>query len=530
VFQDIFALFSDFVLFFYCVSVILFVNKKQKRGFTMKYILAIDSGTTSTRAIVFNGTSELMSYSLPITQNYPKPGWVEHDANEIWNTAYECARNAIARRLFSRDIACIGITNQRETVVVWDKNTSEPVGNAIVWQCRRTADYCNALVREGYTETIKRKTGLTLNAYFSASKLKWFLDNTPGARERAERGELLFGTVDSWLIWKFTEGRVHATDATNASRTMLYNIRTQRWDEDLLELFGIPEAMLPEVLSCDGDFGTTRLFGTEIPITGVAGDQHAALFGQCCFNTGDAKTTYGTGAFLLMNTGSVACRSTKGLVTTLSWKLKNEVTYALEGSVFVAGALISWLRDEMGFITSSEESERLASSVPDNGGVYIVPAFVGLGAPYWDSYARGTIVGLTRGTTKAHIMRAALEAIAFEVNDVISLMQLESNLRISEMKADGGASANRLLMQLQANISRIKIKQPPTTETTALGAAMLAGLGAGIYRDTGSLEREWQLKCSFSPITQENERQKMLKNWQRAVERSKAWAQEDDNE
>lgn len=492
----------------------------------MKYILSIDSGTTSARAIIFDGTTETASCKIPIKQIYPLPGWVEHDPDELFSAVEQSIGAVLSQGDFLPYIHAVGITNQRETVVVWDRNTSRPIANAIVWQCRRTAEFCDSLIADGHADMIRRKTGLTVNPYFSASKLRWLLDNVPGAREKARRGELLFGTVDTWIIWKLTGGRVHATDVTNASRTMLYNINTGCWDKELLELFDIPPCMLPEVLPCNGDFGRAHICGRDIPITGCAGDQQAALFGQCCFEPGETKTTYGTGAFLLMNTGEVACRSTRGLVTTLAWRLDGEKpVYALEGSVFIAGALIEWLRDEMGFFSKSADCEALARSVNDTGGVYIVPAFVGLGAPYWDSYARGTIVGLTRGSSKAHLARAALEAIAFQINDVVSLMQIESALSVTEMKTDGGASANGLLMQLQADISGLRIHRPPNTETTALGAAMLAGLGSGLFENIHDLKSKWQVESTFVPSITREARSALLRGWEKAVHRAENWCE-----
>jgi glycerol kinase len=489
----------------------------------MPYILSLDQGTTSSRAILFDREGNAVaSAQKEFTQHYPAPGWVEHDANEIWSTQLAVAREAIARAgAAHRDIAAIGITNQRETAIVWDRATGEPICPAIVWQCRRTADDCAALETDGLTEFFRERTGLIIDPYFSATKLRWILRNVPGAEERALRGELAFGTVDSWLIYKLTGGRVHATDMTNASRTMMYNIHTLRWDEEILNLLGIPVSLLPEVLPSSGYFGESdpALFGGAIPILGAAGDQHAALFGQACFVPGDVKNTYGTGGFMLMNTGEVPVDSKHGLLTTIAWGMNGRVTYALEGSVFVAGAAIQWLRDEMRLIESAPESEFYAAKVPDTGGVYVVPAFTGLGAPYWNAYARGAIFGITRGTAREHIIRATLESIAYQTEDVLSAMRGDAGLPISTLRADGGASANNLLMQFQADISAARVVRPRCIETTALGAAYLAGIAAGFYRDTDEVAASWQMDKEFIPRVSEARREENLRGWHDAVGR-----------
>jgi glycerol kinase len=495
------------------------------------YLLALDQGTTSSRAIVFSRDGESLSVAQKeFTQLYPQPGWVEHDPEEIWNTQYNVARDAVARAgLGPADIAAIGITNQRETTVVWDRATGMPVYNAIVWQCRRTASYCDSIRTPELTEMIRRKTGLLLDPYFSATKLKWILDSVPGVRERAEKGELCFGTVDSWLIYRLTGGRVHATDFSNASRTMLFNIRELRWDGELLDFFGIPASVMPEVRPSSGLFGYTdpMLFGRPIPVCGVAGDQQAALFGQCCFGVGDVKNTYGTGGFMLMNTGSTPVFSENGLVTTIAWGLGGPggsgVEYALEGSVFICGAAVQWLRDGVGFIRHSSECEQLAAGVPDSGGVYFVPAFVGLGAPYWDPYARGAMFGITRGTTRAHIARAVLEAMAHQTVDVISLMQSDSGISIGSLAVDGGASSNNLLLKIQADLLGRKIVRPSCIETTALGAARLAALGCGLIGSTEEIARTRRAGAEFLPSMSDGERERLRNGWKKAVERSMKW-------
>ena len=447
------------------------------------YIMAFDAGTTSNRCIIFNQKGEICEEAhKEFTQHYPKPGWVEHNADAIWSTQLSVAVEAMAKLgISAHDIAAIGITNQRETTVVWDSETGNPVYRAIVWQCRRTADYCNELKELGYTDMIREKTGLLLDAYFSGTKIKWILDNVEGARKRADEGKLLFGTVDTWLIWKLTNGKVHVTDYSNASRTMLFNIHTLEWDEEILELLDIPKSMLPQVKESSCIYGESHssFLGESIPIAGVAGDQQAALFGQACFQRGEAKSTYGTGCFLLMNTGKEPVNSENGLVTTIAWGLKGEVTYALEGSVFVAGASVQWLRDEMRLIDSSADSEYMATKVNDTNGCYVVPAFTGLGAPYWDQYARGTIVGITRGVNKYHIIRATLESMAYQVRDVLDVMEQDSGLKLKVLKVDGGASINNFLMQTQADLCAVEVKRPSCVETTALGVAYLAGLAVG---------------------------------------------------
>jgi glycerol kinase len=492
-----------------------------------KFILALDQGTTSSRAIVFDHHGQIVSLAQkPFEQFFPKPGWVEHDANEIWSTQAGVAAEAIAKAgLNGRNIAAIGITNQRETTVVWDKNTGQPVYNAIVWQDRRTSKFCDELNDKGYAEIVRKKTGLVIDAYFSATKINWILENVPGTRQRAERGELCFGTVDSWLTWKFTMGKIHITDVTNASRTMLFNIHTLKWDQELLKIFGIPENMLPEVKSCSEVYceTATTLFATKIPIAGIAGDQQAALFGQLCTQEGMAKNTYGTGCFMVMNTGEKPVESKNNLLTTIAWKIGNNTNYALEGSVFVAGAAIQWLRDGIKLISTSSESESMAIQVTDNGGVYFVPALTGLGAPYWDQYARGTIVGITRGTTSAHITRAALEAIAFQSYDVLKAMESDSGKPTLELRVDGGAVANNLLMQFQSDINNCKVVRPKILETTALGAAYLAGLAVGYWDNLDDLKNHWSLDRIFTPEMDQPVVNSYLKNWHKAVERSRNW-------
>lgn len=497
---------------------------------TEKFILALDQGTTSSRAIIFNHAGEIVAVAQkPFEQIFPQPGWVEHDANEIWYSQSSVAAEVVAKAdLNGTNIAAIGITNQRETAVVWDRETGIPVYNAIVWQDRRTAKYCDELKEKGYSDMIKEKTGLVIDAYFSGTKVKWILDNVKGAREKAERGELCFGTIDSWLIWKFTRNGMHITDVTNACRTLLFNIHTMQWDKELLELLTIPESMLPEVRQSSEIYGNTAttLFATKIPIAGIAGDQQAALFGQMCVEEGMTKNTYGTGCFMLMNTGNKAVLSKNNLLTTVAWKINGEVTYALEGSVFVGGAAIQWLRDGLGIIKTAAESEALAASVEDNGGVYFVPALTGLGAPYWDQYARGAILGITRGTTSAHIARAALEGIAFQVYDLLTSMESDSGKQSSELRVDGGAVANNALMQFQADIFGSSVIRPKILETTALGAAYLAGLAVGYWSGIDELKKQWAVERKFEPTMDKKETEKLLRFWKKAVERTRGWSEE----
>ena len=497
-----------------------------------QYILALDQGTTSSRSILFNHKGEICSVAQrEFTQFYPKPGWVEHDPLEIWATQISVAEEAIQQLdIEPEQIAGIGITNQRETTIVWDAHTGKPVCGAIVWQCRRTAKRIERLVAEGWSEKIRAKTGLIPDAYFSASKLEWILDNVPGVRERAERGELRFGTVDTWLIWKLTNGRVHATDYTNASRTMLFDIHTLRWDDEILDYFHIPRSLLPEVRPSSFRFGETDLFGGSIPITGVAGDQQAALFGQCCFSPGDVKNTYGTGGFMLMNTGTEAVDSRQGLLTTIAAGESDAVQYALEGSVFIAGAAIQWLRDEMKLVESAPETETICRSVSDTGGVYVVPAFSGMGAPYWEPYARGTVVGLTRGTSRAQFIRATVESLAYQTNDLLVSMKKASGLPIRSLKVDGGASANDFLMQFQSDLSAAAIQRPSCIETTALGAAYLAGLAVGYWKDRDEIRDNWQCGREFSPKIPESERIRRLKGWGKALRCAICWAQDEEEE
>lgn len=491
-------------------------------------IVSLDQGTTSSRAVIFDkDTGRIKTIkSKEFRQIYPKPGWVEHDPIELWNSQIEALRSVVAESGISiADIACIGIANQRETVIVWDKKTGRPVHNAIVWQCRRTADICNHLKFDGYDEIIQEKTGLVIDAYFSGTKIKWILDNVEGVRERAEAGELLAGTVDTWLIWKLTGGRLHVTDHSNASRTMLFNINSLQWDDSLMKRLGIPECMLPKVVPSSGFIGETdeEIFGVRIPISGIAGDQQAALFGQACFEKGSAKNTYGTGCFILMNTGSTAVLSKKRLLTTIAWHIGGKTEYALEGSVFNAGSAIQWLRDELGIIDSASHSDILASAVPDTGRVYVVPAFTGLGAPYWDMYARGTILGITRGTKREHIVRAVLESIAYQSKDVFEAMKADSGVDLKELKVDGGASVSPFLMQFQADIMNMEVKRPAITETTALGAAYLAGLGMGIWRSRDEIAEIWELDRTYMPSMSGQEIKKKYGDWKRAVERSMKW-------
>ena len=485
------------------------------------YILSLDEGTTGTRAIIFDRKGKTVAKAhKEFTQRYPAAGWVEHDAREIYASQYAIMMEAvISSGISPSEIAAIGITNQRETTVVWNKLTGNPVYNAIVWQCRRTLDFCEKLKADGYEDFIREKTGLPIDAYFSASKIRWILDNVEGSREAAERGELLFGTMDTWLIWKLTAGKVHATDLTNASRTMLFNIHTKEWDEELLSLFRIPRNMLPEVKMSADDYGTVSLLGEEIPICGVAGDQQAALFGQACFREGDAKNTYGTGCFLLMNTGTSPKKNDSGLIVTLAAAEKGkEPEYALEGSVFIGGAVVQWIRDELGLIRESSDSAYFAGKVPDNGGVYIVPAFAGLGAPYWNMRARGMITGLTRGSGRNHIIRAALEAIAYQTNDILSAMQKAIGSPLGVLKVDGGASKNPFLMQFQADISNIPVERFEETEATALGAAFLAGLYTGFWKNREELSSLFSDSCVFAPSMPEEARRKNLEGWKKAVQ------------
>ena len=487
-----------------------------------KYILALDQGTTSSRCILFDKSGNICSMAQKeFTQYYPKPGWVEHDPMEIWSSQLAVAAEAIARLgAKAEDIEGIGITNQRETTIVWDRETGKPVYPAIVWQCRRTADRIDALIKEGFDKTVREKTGLIPDAYFSAGKIEWILRNVEGAKKKAEEGKLLFGTVDTWLIWKLTKGAVHVTDYTNASRTMLFNIHTLKWDEELLTYFGIPRSMLPEVKpsSCIYGYTDSGLVGGEIPIAGAAGDQQAALFGQCCFEEGDVKNTYGTGSFILMNTGKKPITSRNGLLTTIAACAGEDVEYALEGSVFVAGALIQWLRDELRLFRKAAESEEYAKRVSDTAGVYIVPAFTGLGAPYWNPYARGTVVGLTRGCSKEHFIRAALESIAYQSADVMRAMEEDAEIKIKGLKVDGGASANDFLMGFQADIIDIRVDRPVCIETTALGAAYLAGIAVGYWKDRREIRENWQKANSFWPTMEEKERERLLRGWKKAVD------------
>ncbi len=495
-----------------------------------KYIMALDSGTTSNRCILFNKKGEMCSVAQKeFTQYFPQPGWVEHDGEEIWSTQLEVAQEAMRNLgVSAADIAAIGITNQRETTIVWDKNTGEPIHRAIVWQCRRTAGYCDTLKDKGLVDAFRAKTGLVIDAYFSGTKLRWLLDHVPGARERAERGELLFGTVETWLIWKLTRGRVHVTDYSNAARTMMFNINTLEWDEEILAELDIPRAMLPAVKpsSCVYGEADPRFFGGPIPIGGAAGDQQAALFGQTCFTPGEAKNTYGTGCFLLMNTGEKPVFSSNGLVTTIAWGLDGKVDYALEGSIFVAGASIQWLRDEMRLIDSSPDSEYMARKVEDTNGCYVVPAFTGLGAPHWDQYARGTIVGITRGVNKYHIIRATLESMAYQVNDVLQAMEADSGVNLAALKVDGGASANNLLMQMQADISGAPVNRPVCVETTAMGAAYLAGLAVGYWAGKEDVARNWTIDRTFQPAISPEERAARCRGWDKAVKCAYGWARE----
>ena len=496
-----------------------------------KYVMALDAGTTSNRCILFNKKGEICSVAQrEFTQYFPKPGWVEHDADEIWASMLGVAVEAMNKiGASASEVAAIGITNQRETAIVWDKHTGTPVYHAIVWQCRRTSEYCDELKAKGLTEKFREKTGLVIDAYFSGTKIKWILDSVPGAREKAEAGELLFGTVETWLIWKLTKGKAHVTDYSNASRTMLFNINTLEWDQEILAELNIPEKMLPKAMpsSCVYGMADASYFGGEIPIAGAAGDQQAALFGQTCFTPGEAKNTYGTGCFLLMNTGEKPVFSKNGLVTTIAWGLDGKVNYALEGSIFVAGAAIQWLRDEMRLIDSAADSEYMAKKVADTNGCYVVPAFTGLGAPHWDQYARGTIVGITRGVNKYHIIRATLESIAYQVNDVLEAMRADSGIELSALKVDGGASANDFLMQTQADIIDAPVNRPVCVETTAMGAAYLAGLAVGYWKSKEDVIKNWAVDATFRPIIAEEDRRKRIKGWSKAVKYAYGWAKEE---
>ena len=492
-----------------------------------QYILALDQGTTSSRAIVFDKKGSIISVAQKeFTQYFPQPGWVEHDANEIWSTQLGVAAEAITKAgLSAENIAAIGITNQRETTVVWERSSGKPIYNAIVWQDRRTASFCDELKSQGLDKMIQQKTGLIVDAYFSGTKLKWILDNVPGAREKANNGELAFGTIDTWLLWNLTKGQIHATDVSNASRTMLCNIHTLQWDGELEKILAIPGSMLPQIRSSSEVYGTTQniLTAKNIPIAGMAGDQQAALFGQMCTQPGMVKNTYGTGCFMLMNTGEQPVFSNNNLLTTVAWKLNGITHYALEGSVFIAGAVVQWLRDGLGIIRTSAEVEQLAATVKNNDGVYVVPAFTGLGAPHWNQDARGTMFGLTRGTTAGHIARAALESIAYQTMDVLKAMEADSGISIKELRVDGGATANDLLMQFQADILNTKVLRPTVTETTALGAAYLAGLAVGYWKDTDDIQQQWQLNKLFEPHMDDASRTALTNGWKRAVEATVAW-------
>ncbi|EEF62012.1 glycerol kinase GlpK [Pedosphaera parvula] len=492
-----------------------------------KFILALDQGTTSSRAIIFDHGGSIKSIAQQeFKQFYPKPGWVEHDANEIWATQAGVVAEALASAgLSGKDIAGIGITNQRETTIVWDKETGEPIHHAIVWQDRRTAEFCDTLKKQGLAELIQRKTGLVLDAYFSGTKLKSILDHVPDARKRALEGKLAFGTVDTWLVWKLTGGTAHVTDVSNASRTLLYNIHTNQWDDELLEIFQIPRSILPEVKSSSEVYAETSpsLFASRVPIAGIAGDQQASLFGQMCLRPGMLKHTYGTGGFMVLNTGDTPISSSNHLLTTIAWKIDGKVTYALEGSIFIAGAVVQWLRDGLGIIKTSAEIESLARTVPDNGDIYMVPAFVGMGAPHWDQFARGTVMGITRGTTAGHFARAALESIAFQTMDVLEAMEADSKIPIKELRVDGGATVNDTLMQFQADILNVPLVRPKTHETTALGAAYLAGLAVGYWKDTSELEKHWQSQKTFHPSMDKEKIADLKKHWRRAVKAGRGW-------
>ncbi len=498
----------------------------------MKYVMALDQGTTSSRCIIFDKLGNMISVAQKeFTQYYPHPAWVEHDGKEIFSSILEVSRLALKHgRIDPKDVAGIGITNQRETTLIWDKNTGEPIYNAIVWQCRRTSDIIDKLVEDGYSDLIKEKTGLIPDAYFSGSKIKWILDNVEGAREKANKGELLFGTIDTWLIYNLTGGKVHVTDYTNASRTMLFNINTLKWDEDLLKLLDIPASLLPDVKPSSYVYGETLkgFYGEPIKISGAAGDQQCALFGQCCFKEGDMKNTYGTGCFLLMNTGEKLVKSEHGLVTTIAASEDDKIKYALEGSIFIGGAAVQWLRDELKVISSPRECEQLALEVKDSEGAYVVPAFTGLGAPYWSQHSRGTIVGITRGFNKNHLIRATLESIAYETYDIVKAMEEDANVSVKELKVDGGASNNNLLMQFQADLLNAKVYRPMITETTALGAAYLAGLSVGFYKDIDEIKYNWAIDKSFSSLMSEKDREKKIKGWKRAIDTALYWAKDSD--
>ena len=494
-----------------------------------KYIMALDSGTTSNRCILFDKEGKIRSLAQKeFTQIFPQPGWVEHDADEIFSTQLEVAREALRNiGASARDIAAIGITNQRETTIIWNRHTGRPVYHAIVWQCRRTAPYCDMLRAKGWTDKIRSKTGLVIDPYFSGTKIRWILENVPGARDLAEAGDLLFGTVETWLIWKLTGGRVHVTDYSNASRTMLFNIHTLQWDEEILRKLEISASMLPNAVPSSAVYGETEaeFFGAPVILSGAAGDQQAALFGQACFTPGQSKCTYGTGAFLLMNTGNTPIHSENGLVTTIAWGLDGQVTYALEGSIFVAGAAIQWLRDELRFIESAADSEYMARKVPDTNGCYVVPAFTGLGAPYWDAYARGAVLGLTRGTNKNHIIRATLDSIVYQTNDVLAAMEADAKLDLGTLKVDGGAAANNYLVQTQADISGTDVLRPRCVETTAMGAAYLAGLAVGYWKDLAEIKANWAVDREFAPAITTEARAEKLRGWQKAVACTRGWAE-----
>ena len=489
----------------------------------MKHILALDQGTTSSRAILFDHAGTIKTVAQKeFKQYFPQPGWVEHDANEIWATQSGVAAEAISKAgLNPKDVAAIGITNQRETVVVWNRDTGEPLGHAIVWQDRRTAGFCDQMKRDGLEGTIQKKTGLVIDAYFSGSKLRWILDNVAGARALAEKGKVAFGTVDSWLIWKLTAGKVHVTDPSNASRTMLYNIHTGDWDDELLKILNVPRSVLPKLAKSSEVYGNSEHF--DVPISGIGGDQQAALFGQACHSPGMVKNTYGTGCFMLMNTGTDAMLSKNNLLTTVAWQVGDKLEYALEGSIFIAGAVVQWLRDGLGIIKHSADVEKLAASVTDNGGVFLVPAFAGLGAPHWDQYARGSISGLTRGSTAGHIARAALEGIAFQVADVLSAMEADSGIKLKELRVDGGACANNMLMQFQADLLGVPVVRPAVQETTALGAAYLAGLAIGFWRNQGEIAKQWKVDHIFEPAMKADQRDTLRAKWNKALERAKSW-------
>ncbi|MDD3186061.1 MAG: glycerol kinase GlpK [Anaerostipes sp.] len=495
-----------------------------------KYVMALDSGTTSNRCILFNEAGEICaSAQQEFTQIFPKPGWVEHDAMEIWKTQREVMGQAmIELNVGASDVAAVGITNQRETTILWDKNTGEPVYNAIVWQCRRTSKFCDELKEQGLEEKFRSKTGLPIDAYFSGTKIRWILDNVKGVRERAQRGEILFGTVETWLIWNLTGGKSHVSDVTNAARTMLFNINTLEWDDEILEILDIPKSILPKVVSCSEVYGyiDDKFMARGVPISGAAGDQQCALFGQTCFKAGEAKNTYGTGGFLLMNTGKMPVNSKNGLITTIACKIDGEVTYALEGSIFVAGAAIQWLRDELGILEKASQSEAMATAVEDTNGCYVVPAFTGLGAPYWDQYARGAIVGLTRGVNKNHIVRATLDSLCYQINDVLKAMKADSGIELKSLKVDGGASANNYLMQTQANISGAPVHRPQCVETTAMGAAYLAGLAVGYWESKEDVKKNWAMDQVFEPDIENDKREEMIRGWNKAVKCSYGWARE----